>query len=278
MANTTFKVENGLIVVGAADVTGNTGIAGHLTVTGNTTIGGSLTVTGNLNYSGVSQGNLVPGSNGDDLGNTTNRWDGFFNNTVTYGQANPSSNTIPLGNTTARWVVTANTIATSGNVSVGGVLTVAANAVVNGTLTVNSSITANGSATVNGNISVSGNASITGALVAGSFSLLGGELSTNTKTVTSTSQIVIDSFPKDTRSMCKYFISIRDQTTIAHAIEILAIHDGTNVLVTQFAEIYNANCGVFDVNINNANVELSFVSSGASGGNNQTVNVIKLMQ
>ena len=108
MANTAFKVENGLLVVGSANV------AGSLSV------GGEFNISGNITFSGTSNGDFRPINNNYSLGNSTNRWslsaiDINVSNTATLnlstfsGQSTFSANVVPnannirLGDSDKRW-------------------------------------------------------------------------------------------------------------------------------------------------------------------------------
>ena len=122
-ANTKFKAENGLDVVGSANVSGSIRVEGDVSIGGN--VATALYVTGNV----------VPVSNNTyDLGSTNMRWGLFANtasltgaltvlgattlNTVTSEAHLPSGNNIALGSATKRWAIWANTIdSLSANVS-----------------------------------------------------------------------------------------------------------------------------------------------------------------
>jgi hypothetical protein len=143
MAQTRFKVEDGLLVRGQANITGNTVISGTLEL-------GNDVVTG-IN----ANGNITPVSNNTfTLGTTNSRWSrvfansGAFSNTVEItGQANLyggahlrgslsfNNNTHSIGNTTAMPSVTH-----SSNVIIYDTLSVA-----NGSMVVNTSTTSLGS-------------------------------------------------------------------------------------------------------------------------------------
>ena len=135
MANTAFKVENGLLVVGSANV------AGSLSV------GGEFNISGNITFSGTSNGDFRPINNTYSLGNNTNRWslsaiDINVSNTATlnlstfsgqstfYANVVPNANNIKLGDIDKRWDLYAN----NANVVTVGVSNTAT---VNGTLIVN---------------------------------------------------------------------------------------------------------------------------------------------
>jgi hypothetical protein len=146
MADTVFKVENGLEVVGNANV------AGSLTV------GGEFNISGNVTFSGTSNGDFKPINNNYSLGDTDQRWalsattldvngTSTLSNTLSVaGQSTFSANAIPnannvrLGDTTKRWDFYANNadVLTFGvNVGTAANLVVSNTATVNGTLIVN---------------------------------------------------------------------------------------------------------------------------------------------
>lgn len=146
MANTVFKAENGLLVIGSASVTGSL------------TVGSEFNITGNITFSGTSNGDFIPANSSYSLGNTTNLWNALLANTVTYGTSTinvanfsgvstfssnvvPSSNNVRLGDTTRRWDLYANnanvtTISAVTSVTT-PVITVTSSATVNGAFTVN---------------------------------------------------------------------------------------------------------------------------------------------
>lgn len=73
MANTQFKVDNGLLVTGGDSLfQANVVVNANARVANNLTVNGDLVVSGNLAFSNVSvSGQMVPTSNGVLLGNTT---------------------------------------------------------------------------------------------------------------------------------------------------------------------------------------------------------------
>jgi hypothetical protein len=138
MANTAFKVENGLLVVGSANIAGSM------------SVGGEFNISGNITFSGTSNGDFRPINNTYSLGNNTNRWslsaiDINVSNTATLnlstfsGQSTfsanvvPNANNIKLGDSDKRWDLYANN-ANVVTVGVSNTLTV------NGTLIVNPGI------------------------------------------------------------------------------------------------------------------------------------------
>lgn len=114
-SNTKFKVDNGLEVVGTANVSGNFRVEGD------------FAVGGNLAFSGTSSADYKPTLNDTyALGNNTSRWivyssKGFFGNVTSTGVAAltnasadvmiPTSNAAAqLGSPTRLWQLTSNTI------------------------------------------------------------------------------------------------------------------------------------------------------------------------
>ena len=62
MADTVFKAENGLQVIGNANVTGSL------------TVGGEFNISGNVTFSGTSNGDFKPLNNNYSLGDADQRW------------------------------------------------------------------------------------------------------------------------------------------------------------------------------------------------------------
>lgn len=72
--NTAFKVDNGLLVIGTANVSANLNV------------GGNLTVSGNIVVSGRNEGDFLPSTTDTyALGNTTYVWQNIFVTTATVG-------------------------------------------------------------------------------------------------------------------------------------------------------------------------------------------------
>ena len=115
MANSVFKVDNGLVVVGSTSVE-NLTVSGTLNLTDPTQ---QITITGATN------GSLIPVNNTFSLGNTTNIWTAHVSNVYSYGTAvlnvatfagistfnsntRPNANNVRLGDTDKRWDLYAN--------------------------------------------------------------------------------------------------------------------------------------------------------------------------
>lgn len=297
MANTRFKAENGLLVTGANSIfQQEVQVNANLTVNASLLyVGGNLYVQGDQIISGTTlyDTDIIPAATtGRLLGNSTNRFDVYARNISVSGNLHPSTSGLLLGNTTARW----DTYST--NVSVSGVISVTGNStftnVASGNTNITGFINVSTTANVGGALSVGGNAAITGNLsVAGLTTLTGNvtmsanatakalildsaALFSNTTTVSNTTQNIVDSFPKADADFAKLVVTVKPSTgSQRHAVEILLAHDGTNVLLTEYAEVYNTSLGAFDASINNANVEVYFTSAAANATVTQTVKVIR---
>lgn len=81
-----------------------------------------------------------------------------------------------------------------------------------------------------------------------------------TYTTTSTQTVPIDSFFKTSYRTAKYLVQIeRVPTQSFHVIELLLIHNGNQVYLSQYGEIYtNSSLGLFDASISGAIVNLLF--------------------
>ncbi len=82
MANTNFKIDNGLLVTdGVSLFQANATINAHAIVKQTLSVEGDLNVTGNLTYSNTSiAGDLIPTANGKALGNTSRTFDVYAGN------------------------------------------------------------------------------------------------------------------------------------------------------------------------------------------------------
>jgi hypothetical protein len=82
MANTNFKVDNGLLVTGGDSLfQANVQVNAHVIVRQTLAVNGDLTVAGNLTFSNTSiSGELIPTANGVLLGNTTRTFTVFADN------------------------------------------------------------------------------------------------------------------------------------------------------------------------------------------------------
>lgn len=240
------------------------------TFTKNVVMSGDLTISGNLNATlGQPTGNYIPISNATlSLGNSTLTWLGHFDSPVIYTKITPSANGVLLGNTTNRFAAAFTTANTTGNVAFGAdTLSVDTT---NKRLSINAAATTDAlhvSGKINAtSLGISTTASITGNVTASGVIIGNTVMFSNTASVSNTTMNVVDSFPKTSSPMAKYVIFAKDTTTLIHTLEIMLAHEGTNVILTKYAEIYNTSLGTFDVNINGANVQLEYTSSNAGTG------------
>ena len=235
-ANTT-----GDVTVGNGHVNG---ILSVKTLVANTTLrGGSLSSPNTLNI-------------GSNVAIT-----GVANATVGFNVgANVSVNTssLRIGNSSVNTVIVATGIDTDGTLSVAG------NIVANGTTfvvdTTNNRASVNSAVVANKALSVTGNTQVIGEMyINGSLAIKTADIVANTKTITATNAItVIDSFPIADAGVCKYLISVRNSTNQKHAIEMLVMHDGTDVYSTRYAELFNTSLGTFTTTINATAVAVNF--------------------
>jgi len=288
--NTRFKTENGLYVTGGnAEFTQVVTVGGNCTVSGDLLfVGGNLTVQGTQIFVGgqIYSSNITASVAGLGIGNSTYSFDVYAANLFVNTAVYPLNNTISFGNTTRRFVTYANsldvstTAIISGNVTISGTShTIAGNSTFDsGVLfidSVNNRVGINNTAPLVA-LQVNGNANVSANLVTSVVVVNNAIISSNSKSITSTTLTIVDDFAKTLSSCVKYNIFVKDSTTIVHAIELMAVHDGTNVLLSQYGEIFNTSLGTFDVGINNANVELYFTASGApSIGSPYTCKVLR---
>jgi len=189
-SNVQFKVENGLLVIGTANVVGPTIFNGNVDINGT-----YLSVTANL------QSNLIPVSNLLSIGSSTSRWilnamTGNFvgavtvsntlntGNTTVTGFANVSSSLNVTGAATVNGATTINNTLASGNTTITGFANVSSSLNVTGATTIN------GVATIN-NTLASGNTSVTGFVNVSSTANVGGA-TTLRSTLTVNGATVID--------------------------------------------------------------------------------------
>ena len=274
--NTRFKTENGLYVTGGnAEFTNAVTITGNCSVSGDVFyIGGDLTVEGTKTYIGgqVYATDIVASIAGLKVGNSTYAFDVYSANLFVNTAVYPLNNTIPLGNTSRRFITYANsldvstTALVSGNVTISGTShAIAGNVNIDtGTLFVDATNNRLGVNTASPTqaLTVIGNANISANVITSAITINNAIFTSNNKTVTSIAQVVIDSFALSESNCAKYLLFIRNTgNTIIHSIELIAVHEGTNILFTQYGEINNSSLGTFDIAINGVNAELKFTAA-----------------
>jgi hypothetical protein len=210
----------------AINATGNTILNGNLSVTGSASILGNFNVAGNLTYTATSYGNIVPSSN----------------------------LTSALGNTGLRWQLYAGNGDFSNAVTIANTLFVAGATTMN-TLSVTGEIIGNLTSNVITVISTFGLGTVP--------DLQQRMLSTATA---GTSAQVLDTYIAANFRTAKYLIQVMDlAANNYYATEILVMHDGTNVLVTEYAELVtNSIMGTFNANISAGVVQLFFTPASTS--------------
>lgn len=224
--NTKFKAENGLVVVGNADIQDSILVLGSANVVGDLSVGGSLVFSANI------AGNFIPDVSGRALGNTTNRWELWANainasNTVIIGgTTRPTTNTVSLGTADQRWLV----YGVSGDFS--NNLLVANTVTISNTLSVTTRINVGTVMTIQSNTIVYQNPT--------------------------PSETVVDSYSATTYRSSKYLIEVQQDVTTGYQVsEILLTHNGTTVFMSEYgvANTVALFC-TFDADINSGNIRL----------------------
>jgi len=97
-------------------------------------------------------------------------------------------------------------------------------------------------------------------------------ITSNTYTTSSTSQIVVDSFPISTYRSAKYFVQMIASSDY-HIIELNVVHDGTNTSMAQYGEVIlgASSLGTFQASISLGNLYLLMTPTNA-------VTVVKLVR
>lgn len=274
--NSNVNVNSSILIVNGALIVGNTSVGGtsDLTVTGN------LLVAGNLVYTNTSvSGGLTPQIDGDDLGNPSFKFDGYFANVNVYGYLNPATSTATLGNSASRWTISGNTLNLSSeltgtaNISINtdafkvnsGTKQVAVN-----TSTYSSALNVNGGVNVTGDITASANINAATVKAGSSYTV------TNTATINSSSSTIVDEFANSIAKAVKYLAHVQNNTTTnRYLVEIVGLNVGTTLLVSQYGEVNNAVLGAFNMAKVGANIQLSYTDAAAAVGNTSTVTVLR---
>ena len=99
------------------------------------------------------------------------------------------------------------------------------------------------------------------------------------KFITAFAPFAIDSFNKLQTNTCKYLIQVHQEDGVNdryHSTEIMLMHDGTDVFLTEYATLINdIFLGTFSAEINNNEVRLLFTANNLLTTTNLTVRVIK---
>ena len=112
-----------------------------------------------------------------------------------------------------------------------------------------------------GTVSTTGNLSVGGTLLNGQATM-----ATTSTSVTTTSATTVDSFATASYRTAKYICQVFDATNAVYqAVEILLLHDGTNVFKTEYGEITSgAVLGTFDASISAGTLSLTFTATAAT--------------
>jgi hypothetical protein len=246
-------------------------------------------INGTTASGSTAAGDIIPTSNSISLGNSTNRFilsamTGNFvqpvtvTNSVSFGNTLPSSATgVLLGNTSYRWTMYANTIDVNATGSFANV-TVSVNSTMN-VATVNTAYFT-GVSTFSGNSVFAANATLQGIVsVTNSVSVTGNTNVTNYLSVNSTSYAystkytvsgtliqTADAWPIASYRSAEYLVQLTDTATTSYQIsKILVLHDGTNSLITEYAQLNNNGLiGTFTSDINSGNVRLRLIPTTAT--------------
>ena len=171
-------------------------------------------------------------------------------------------NAVIFANTTGYLSNTSNLLYFAANNSV-----VSANHTINGNIP--STSTTSGSLQVTGGAGITGNLYVTAAYAntitlinPTTFASIGG-MTSNSYTTSSTAQVGIDSFPTALYRSAKYQVQMSSGTSY-QTVEILLIHDNTNVYITQYASLANsATVGTFSATITSGTLNLLFTAASA---------------
>ena len=217
-----------------SSTTGALTVAGGAGIIGNLFVGGNLVVNNSAQFSYVMASNAITAAS--LFSNATIQASSdLFANTVT------SNTTIQAGTSLLANTITSNT-------------TIQANSTITG-----SQIDSNGA--VNGaSLNIRGFANVqvlqSNGYVSGNTWVIDG----NAHTSTSTFQQVVDAWPAATFRTAHYMVQVTDTTNSYYqATQVMLIHDGTDVYLTEYGDIYtNQSLGQFAADIVSNMVELLF--------------------
>ena len=75
------------------------------------------------------------------------------------------------------------------------------------------------------------------------------------ETKTSTTQFNLDTFAKADYRAARYIVAMSEGTNF-HSTEVMLVHDGSDVTLTQYGTLKDTNLATFDADISGANVRL----------------------
>jgi hypothetical protein len=121
------------------------------------------------------------------------------------------------------------------------------------------------------------NLGVTGNAVVRDLIFPDGAIFTANATVGVGTATTIDHFPKTNSKGFKYIIQGNNaDSDSVFTLELMCGHNNTNIFFTRYGELTNDFNAVITPSINNANVELSVVCSGASGSNTHSFNIVRI--
>lgn len=280
---------NSITVANSVTVGNNMTVSGNSTVTGDLRVTGNMFINGTLAASQSAAGDILPTTNGVNLGSATKRFNVYamagnfaepvtVSNSVTFGNTFPESNGRLFGNSTLRWTISANTIdcgngtftnasfanvtvstnsslnvVTANNTWITGVATISGNSIFSANVNMTAAavtITANSSLT--GNVSITGNTSVSNFLSVNGISY---GYSTKYNVVTTALQTA-DTFSATSYRSAEYIVQMTDSINY-QVSKLLVLHDGSTVYITEYAQLFNNSLlGTFSADINNGNVRL----------------------
>ena len=175
--------------------------------------------------------------------------------------------TYSLGNTDNEWMGYLCTLTVSGT-------TTLANLEVTGTASFND-VSASGEISSN-NLTVSGTANVN-VLDVTELSISGFTLAANTKSITTSSAQIIDSFDKSQSKGFKYIIhgSNSDAASV-YTLELMCGHNGTDMYYTRYGELSNQFVANVVPQISGSSVQLQATCSSASVSNVHTFSVMRI--
>lgn len=311
MADTRFKTETGLLVTGNSATTNSSfehvvNMSANLYVRGDYFfVGNNFYIQGNQVIQGTTiyEVDILPFSQtGRAIGNSTNRFDGYFRDFSISGNVHPTANGLLLGNTSRRWSTFTTNLDVTGTTTVGNSVTITGALTVNGVssftnstssvvlfasngnvgvgnstpvhkLSVSGTTSLNGTVNVNSTLAVQSNATTNGYILsthAGIFA--------NTRTISTAVKTIIDSYPKTQGNFSKNYVTIyvsNTDGTYVHAAEVSTVQSTSFCYFTVYGEIYNLKLGTFDVDFNGSNVEVYFTPITANSSYPFTVKSIR---
>jgi len=121
------------------------------------------------------------------------------------------------------------------------------------------------------------NLGVTGNAVVRDLIFPDGAIFTANATVGVGTATIIDQFPKTSSKGFKYIIQGNNAVDDSvFTLELMCGHNNTNIFFTRYGELSNDFNAVITPSINNANVELSVVCSGATGSNTHSFNIVRI--